>query len=194
MEMSVNEIIGQSWPQRLVLVRSKNISYPFLQRVSTQKMSSIRPEIIFYGTGGFYQQVQNTSTRDSGFASHVPITCRKPRGSGCTSAALAKLPRYSFWKEQSSKHTQAKHTHRNKSLVPHHYYQLGLRSRQKNDRMSVSKANRFKRDPGKKKFITFRSHTYLLTVLENLFFCAEAALCACWVRLPLPSLNVHMHI
>ena len=81
----------------------------------------------------------------------------------------------------------------NKSLLPGHY-KLGLRSEEKNDRAPVSKVNRLTHDPERKASLSFRQHAHLLTVLENFFFCAEAALGARWVRLPPPSLDVHMHV
>lgn len=78
----------------------------------------------------------------------------------------------------------------NKSLLPG----LGLRSKEENDRAPVSKLTRLTRDPERKASLRFRKHAHLLTVLENFFFCAEAALGARWVRLPPPSLDVYMHV
>ena len=56
---------------------------------------------------------------------------------------------------KSSQHTQAKGTLRTKACCPHRY-QLGLRSKQQNDRAPISKVNRFKRDPETFKFLAAR--------------------------------------
>lgn len=107
--------------------------------------------------------------------------------------ALVKLPQYSFWKGQELAARLGQAHTQNKSLLPG-YYKRGLRSKEENDRAPVSKVNRLTHDPERKASLSFRQHAHLLTVLENFFFCAEAALGACWVRLPPPSLDVHMHV